>query len=107
MVRTHQALGRALLGVAHRVAGMDTDIAEPVQATVAVAGYDNRTAVGVKPEVTAILAEPGHMVCGHPWPGKDPFPFGSEDRTFLEQIGIRYNLAVLAELFAESGDAGW
>ncbi len=86
---------------------MDADIAQRVQAAFAVARHDDRAAVGIEPEVAAGIGEPRHVVCGHPWSGKDPLPFGGEDRGFVKQSRIRRNLAVLAKLFAESSNAGW
>src|SRR6516162_2499302 len=107
MVRAHQPLSGTVLGVTNRVAGMNADIAQRMQVTPAVTSHDDRAAVGVEPEVAAILGQSRHVVCRYPGSGKNALALGGKDAGFAEQSGIGHDLARAVELFAESGDAGW
>jgi hypothetical protein len=106
VIRADQAFGGALFGVADRVAGVNADIAQRMQAAVAIAGYDHRAGGGIEPKIAAVLVEPCRVIYGHPRSGKDPFALGGEDIGFVKQGRIGHNVARSAQLLAESGDAG-
>src|SRR5262249_31293498 len=106
MIGAHQPLGRALLGIANRIAGMDAYVAQRMELPFAVPGHDDRPRSGVEPEKIPGPRKPRVMIGGNKRPQEDPLPLGGKDFGIAEEGRIGRELVGSTELFSESGDAG-
>ena len=88
------------------IAGMDADIAQRMQAAVAVAGDDHRAGGGIDPEIAAVLVETCRVIHRHPRSGKDPLTLGGEDVGLVKEGRIGRDFARPAQLLTHSSNAG-
>jgi len=101
VIRAHQPLGRTLLRLAHRVAGVNAHIAQRVEAAPGLSGHEDGAPGGIAAKPTAILGKARLVVERHHRPLKDPLTLGGKYLGVGKQRRIGHDFAVSAELFSE------
>ena len=84
---------------------MDADIAQRVQAALAVASHQQRAGGGVEPEIAAIVAEPGLVVGSDPSAHEDSVSLGGEYIRATQQLRVGDYRVDTTEPLADRGDA--
>ncbi len=107
MIGADQPLTRTLFPLAnYRIAGVDADIAQRMQAAALITCYEHRARRGVAAKIADILAEAGFVVDSYPWLSKDPLALGGEHVLAVEKGRIGRNFARFGQLPFEGDDAG-
>ena len=105
MIGADQSVGGAFFGFAHRITGMNADIAQRAQMAFGITGQQNRAGGGLESHIAAAFLDARLMIDGDPRAQKQPLALGGEYIGAIQQLRVGDNRTLSTEPLSNRGDA--